>query len=193
MSSKKSKQPPVILITGASGSGKSSVMDNLLKRKLKIVKFVTYTTRPKRPGERHGRDYWFVTVPQFKKMLAKKEFYEWAEVYDHYYGSSKKEMARLLKGKKSIVFIIDAQGARTFQEIMPGVITIFLDTPMKSLKERLKKRGTKIYDLKRRISELVKENRFRKRANYVVPNLDNKLNQAVNNVAIIIRGLTRRA
>lgn len=180
--------PPIVLLTGASGAGKSSVLDALLKdKKLPIVRFVTNTTRPKRPGETHGKDYWFLDKKEFESELKHGHFYEWAHVYDNYYGSSKKEMTRLLKGKKAIIMILDVQGTRTIKKHHPEAISIFIDAPTTSLRHRLKERGTDITDLKRRLAEIAKEKRHKTKADVAILNKDGDLKQTISQVKRLIQ------
>lgn len=180
--------PPIILLTGASGAGKSTVLDELLKdKKLPLVRFVTNTTRAKRPGEKHGKDYWFLDKEAFEGEIKHGTFYEWAHVYDNYYGSSKKEMARLLKGKKAIVMILDVQGTRTIKKHHPEAIAIFIDAPTVSLRHRLKERGTDITDLKRRLAEIAKEKKYKAKADVTILNKDGTLKQTVSQVKQLIQ------
>lgn len=182
------KHPPIILLTGASGAGKSTVLDVLLKKRTEpIKKFVTCTTRPKRPGERNGREYHFLTRDAFEKDIADGRFYEWAIVYNNYYGSSKTEMARLLKGKKAIVMILDVQGTRTMKRHHPEAISVFIDAPTQSLRARLHERGSDMNDMKRRLAEIAKERRFRTKADIVLVNNDGSLTQTVSAVQKLIR------
>jgi guanylate kinase len=182
------KHPPIILLTGASGAGKSSVLDILLKKRgLPIVKFVTCTTRPMRPGERNGREYHFLTHEAFEQEIANDRFYEWANVYNNYYGSSKTEMSRLLKGKKAIVMILDVQGTKTMKHHHPEAIAIFIDAPTASLRTRLKERGSDMNDLKRRLAEIAKEKRFKSKADVVILNRDGDLKQTIEQVERVIR------
>jgi guanylate kinase len=186
--------PPIVLLTGPSGAGKSSVADTLLKtRPIKLKKFVTCTTRSKRPGERHGREYWFLTRKAFEKGIAKKQFFEWANVYGHYYGSSRLEMARLLKGRLPILTIIDVQGMKTYKKLYPNTIVIFLDAPKRDLEHRLEARHPDPKDLKRRIAMITREEKLKRLADVVITNRNGKLQQTVRAVTRTIKNATRRA
>lgn len=178
---------PIILITGASGAGKSTVRDRLLADKsLPAVKFITCTTRAKRPGERDGRDYWFFDHDTFTKKIEAGEMYEWALVYDNYYGSSKGEMERLAAKKKAILMVVDVQGMRTLKKAHPEAIAIFLDAPLRSLEHRLEGRGTDPKELSLRLRAYAKEEKARKLADHVIVNRDGQLRRTLATVRKII-------
>jgi len=161
--------PPLIIITGPSGAGKSTVVDEILtdaaaRRAMPLRKFVTCTTRDKRPGEKDGRDYHFLSRKEFEMDLKAGWFFEHAEVYGNLYGSSRREMEKLFKGKKPIIGILDVQGAKTVKNIYPDAFTIFIDAPKKSLVARLKARNPDPQELKRRIAKMEKEKKLRRRS-----------------------------
>lgn len=180
--------PPIILLTGPSGAGKSTIAHILLtKRPIRLKKFVTYTTRPKRPGERNGTDYWFVTRTTFEEDIAQNVFFEWANVYGNYYGSSRREMERQLKGRTPILIVIDVQGMRTLKKLYPNTFVIFLDAPRENLRHRLEERGNDLKDLKRRLATIAKEERLKRLADIVIVNEEGKLPQTVARVVRVIR------
>jgi len=171
---------PIIIVTGPSGAGKSTVAEKLFERqKLPLRRFITCTTRAKRPGERHGREYWFLSREEFEADIAKDFFFEYANVYGNYYGSSKKEMERLLKGRKAIFMVIDVQGARTVKKLFPQAFVVFLDAPKASLVHRLEERGTDPKDLKRRSAKIATEEKFGEKADLVIVNEDGELTQTI--------------
>jgi len=114
------------IITGPSGVGKTTICRILKERLPELTKFVTTTTRPPRPGEVNGRDYYFVTEAQFKKDIANNEFFEWDHHYGNYYGSSKIKFTEFVNTTPLGVFILDPTGARTVKSLMPEIITIFV-------------------------------------------------------------------
>lgn len=170
--------PLLIILTGPSGSGKSTILDLLKVRKpLPFQRFVTCTTRAKRPGEKNGKDYWFVSREDFERDLKKKLFFEWAEVYGNYYGSSKTEFERLATSKKPILMVLDVQGAETIKRAIANTFIVFLDASKKSLTDRLKKRGTDAAEMKRRTAQLAEEETHRGIADVYIKNMEGKIEE----------------
>lgn len=102
---------------------------------------VSHTTRPPRPGERDGRDYFFVSRPVFDRMLARGEFVEWAEVYGHLYGTSHRGLERAQAAGHDVLLDIDVQGHRQVRRRMPEAVSIFLLPPsFRELARRLERR-----------------------------------------------------
>lgn len=186
--------PPIILITGASGAGKSTVVDELFKRQEPVVaRFITCTTRAKRSGERHGKDYWFLSVADFKRKIQHHSFYEWANVYGNYYGSAKRELNRALKGKKPVIIVVDIQGAHAIKQAHPEAFSIFIDAPTKELKQRLIDRGCYNDDLKQRLARIATEKRYRPKADLVITNKNGQLERTILKTAEAIRAVQARS
>lgn len=170
----------LFVLTGPSGAGKSSVAKALFSRYPEsLQKFITCTTREPRPGEQHGKDYWFLSPAEFEQRKAEQGFFEWALVYGHSYGSSTAEMERVLAGEKPVLIILDVQGAKTVKHLYPQTTLLFLDAPKNSLLQRLEERGTDAEDLKRRAAKIDEEERFRGQADIIISNADGELEQAI--------------
>lgn len=170
--------PLLIILTGPSGSGKSTILDLLKARKpFPFQRFITCTTRAKRPGEKNGTDYWFVTREDFEQDLKKNRFFESAEVYGNYYGSSKKEFERLATSKKPILMVLDVQGAETMKRAVANTFIVFLDASKKALTDRLKKRGTDAAEMKRRTDQLTEEEMHRGIADTYIKNKEGEIEE----------------
>ena len=140
------KKGKVFIISGPSGSGKTTLYKRLLADKsLKnhITKSISVTTRSKREGERHGRDYFFVSHKMFAYKRRAGHFLESMKVFDNYYGTPLKAVKDILKTGKNVLLCIDVKGAKVVARKIPKSITIFLQPPdMKELKKRLVARGS---------------------------------------------------
>ncbi|MEW6989788.1 guanylate kinase [Colwelliaceae bacterium 6441] len=134
----------LFILSAPSGAGKSSLISALLKQdspRLMQVS-VSHTTRSPRPGEVDGEHYHFVTVEQFKHHIAKHEFYEYAEVFENFYGTSETAIDEQLAKGIDVFLDIDWQGAQQVRMKKPDVTTIFISPPSKQeLANRLRSRG----------------------------------------------------
>jgi len=136
----------MVIISGPSGCGKTTLHKALLESprlKGKLVKSISATTRSKRPGERPGRDYLFISTKTFEERIKKGYFLEWEKVFGHYYGTPKKQALNLLKKGINVLLCIDVKGAKTVAREFPQALKIFIKAPsMKVLEARLKARGS---------------------------------------------------
>lgn len=136
----------LIIISGPSGAGKSTVVQRLLQEcPLPLVLSVSATTRPPRPGEENGMDYWFLTAEEFAKRKENGEFLECKEVFGrgYWYGTLVETVSAGLTTKKWVILEIDVQGAASVLDRFPGAITVFVHPgSMKELERRLRNRGT---------------------------------------------------
>jgi len=132
------------IVSAPSGAGKSSLINALLaeKRDWTVQVSVSHTTRAPRTGEKDGKHYHFVDVATFKKLIEEKAFFEWAEVFGNYYGTSRITIEEALAQGIDIFLDIDWQGARQVREMMPQAKGIFILPPSRNeLEARLNKRG----------------------------------------------------
>ncbi len=137
----------------------------LLELDRKFAFSVTCTTRPRRPGEVHGRDYYFVTEPQFLRLKRDGKLLEWAKVHGNYYGTPVRSVRDVLAKGRIPVMTIDVKGARAVRRLFPDAVTVFLLPPdMKTLLKRLRGRGESGDGLKVRMrtarAELGEAHRF---------------------------------
>ncbi|MDK1312639.1 guanylate kinase [Pseudoalteromonas ardens] len=132
----------LFILSAPSGAGKSSLIKALLERQDKVRVSVSHTTRAPRPGENNGEHYHFVSVDEFKALINQNDFFEWAQVFDNYYGTSKQAIENQLAQGIDVFMDIDWQGARQVRKLLPEVKTIFILPPSKqALEERLNNRG----------------------------------------------------
>jgi guanylate kinase len=133
----------LLTICAPSGTGKSTLINMLIKEQPQFGFSVSYTTRPPRPREVHGKDYFFVDQQEFALLREKDFFAEWAKVHDNYYGTPKKEILKALQAGKSLIFDIDVQGAAQLKKNLDTGVFVFIFPPsLNALEKRLLKRGT---------------------------------------------------
>lgn len=144
------KQGKLIVFSAPSGSGKTTIVRHLLAQpELNLAFSVSATSRPRRPREKHGEHYYFMTISEFKKHIREGDFLEWEEVYrDNFYGTLKSEVERLWKEGKNVIFDIDVAGGLRIKKKFPEqTLAVFVKPPsVDELKIRLKKRSTESDD-----------------------------------------------
>ncbi|RTR29314.1 guanylate kinase [Shewanella atlantica] len=133
----------LFIVSAPSGAGKSSLISALLKDKPTDKQVsVSHTTRQPRPGEVNGQHYHFVTVEEFKALIEDNAFFEWAEVFGNYYGTSRKVIEQTLNEGIDVFLDIDWQGAQQVKKLMPEAIGVFILPPSRAeLERRLTGRG----------------------------------------------------
>lgn len=135
--------PLIIVISAPSGTGKTTIVRELIKNNKDLVASVSYTTRKKRANEIDGKDYNFVSSELFSSMVEEKSFLEHAKVFDCFYGTPKKEVEDNLNNGLSVILEIDWQGAMQIKKERPDCLMLFIIPPSKEeLMLRLRKRGT---------------------------------------------------
>ena len=189
------RKAKLVIISGPSGCGKTTLNKALLQSPLlkgKLVKSISATTRSKRPGERQGRDYLFISNKTFEEKIKKGYFLEWEKVFDHYYGTPKKQALNLLKKGINVLLCIDVKGAKTVGQEFPQALKIFIKAPsLKVLEARLKARGSESREsLKMRLKIARKELKEARHYDYVIINAN--LNKALGQLQQIVRQELRR-
>ncbi len=160
------------IISAPSGTGKTSLVKALLDSLTDTKVSISHTTRPMRPGEIEGVHYHFIEKAEFEAMLSRREFIEYAQVYDYYYGTSKTWVAEQLQQGIDVILEIEWQGAGQVREQFPEAISIFILPPaLSALEERLRRRGQdEEVVILRRLSEAVQEVRCCNEYDYMVIN-----------------------
>ncbi|MFL6662760.1 MAG: guanylate kinase [Rhizobacter sp.] len=132
----------LFVVAAPSGAGKSSLVKSLLELDSHLVVSVSHTTRKPRGQEQDGREYHFIDEKTFRKMVAAGDFFEWAEVHGHLYGTSKAGVESLVAGGQDVVLEIDWQGALQIKKLFPNAVLIFILPPSYGeLAQRLHRRG----------------------------------------------------
>ena len=142
MSQTKSTQGKVVIVSGPSGVGKSTICQEVLKRLSNGYLSVSVTARPKDESEADGREYWFISEQEFRNRIDKGLLLEYAEVFGNLYGTPRDKVEEALRTGKTVLLEIDVQGAKQVKARFPDAVMIFVLPPTaKTLAERLSRRG----------------------------------------------------
>lgn len=176
----------LFVFSAPSGSGKTTIVRDILKQYPEFLFSVSATTRKRRNVEKDGVDYFFISEEEFKKKIDDGEFVEWEKFYDYYYGTLKKIVDANISNGLVTVFEVDVKGAISIKKVYPFATLIFIAPPsIEELKERLIKRNTESdEDLKKRIERAEMELGFKDQFDYVVNNIN--LDQAKKEAREII-------
>jgi len=141
-SSQRPSRGLLFVVSAPSGTGKTTVVEHLVERTPRLRQSISFTSRPARSGERDGVDYNFVSREAFEKMVREDAFLEWAEIFEHKYGTSRTQTELALASGTDLVLVIDVQGARQVRAQMPEAVGIFVLPPsLESLAMRLRGRN----------------------------------------------------
>ena len=179
----------LFVISGPSGAGKGTIVNAVMDQAdpSGTALSISMTTREPRPGEEDGVNYFFVTKEEFRRQIEAGGFLEYAEVYDHYYGTPKSKVVEKLNQGRDVILEIDIQGALNVKKAFPeGVLIFILPPSMEVLRNRLTGRGTDAPEvIERRLSKTRGELTFIDRYDYGVVNDD--LEEALETVQAIMR------
>ena len=179
--------PILIVVSGPSGTGKSTLITCVMEGLKGIRISVSHTTRPPRKGEADGVHYHFVSPPQFQKMIERDELLEWAEVYGYQYGTSRAEYDNAARDGYDLITDLDVVGAATVRRKIADAVTVFILPPTyDELKKRLRGRGKDDEAvMKRRLSHAIDEIRHYREYDYVLVN--DRLEECVKELKGVIR------
>ena len=164
----------LFVIAAPSGAGKSSLVKALLEQEPAMRLSISTTTRPPRPGEEHGREYFFSSKEDFLERQSAGEFLEYAEVHGNFYGTSRLALEEQVQAGKDVLLEIDWQGAQQIRRYFPQAVSVFILPPsMSALEERLRKRGQDTEDvIQYRLAGASTELAHASEFEYVIINLD---------------------
>jgi len=176
----------LFIIAAPSGCGKTSLVEALIKKTKNLCVSVSHTTRPPRPDEVNGINYYFVSINEFEEMIKNNSFVEHAMVFDNHYGSSTKLIREKLDEGVDVILEIDWQGARQVKENMPNSISIFILPPSKeALLERLQQRAQdNDATINKRMSDAQNQMQHFNEFDYLIINDD--FDSALNDLNLII-------
>ena len=183
----------LIVVSGFSGSGKGTIMNEIIRRYNNYALSVSATTRNPRPGETEGKEYFFKSVEEFEKMIAKDELIEYARYVDNYYGTPRAYVEEQLEAGKDVILEIEIQGAIKVKEKFPDTLLLFVTPPTaEELRKRLVGRGTETMDvidfrMKRAREEALGMDRY----DYLI--INDVLEDCVEEMHRIIQGEHRRS
>ena len=175
------------VVAAPSGAGKTTLVKRLLQNESEVRLSISYTTRLPRPGEENGREYHFVDVETFRRMIDQGDFLEWAEVHGNFYGTSKTWITNQMAVGSDVLLEIDWQGAQQVRAVFPEAIGVFILPPsLEELERRLTGRGTDSREvIARRLAAAQAEMRHVGEFDYAIINDD--LERALDDLRSILR------
>ena len=184
----------LIIFSAPSGAGKTTIVRHLLEKNLNLEFSVSATSRGPRHNETHGKDYYFLSVEEFKKKITNDEFLEWEEVYNgNYYGTLKSEVDRIRDLGKNVIFDVDVVGGLNIKKFYgKEALAIFVQPPsVEELRNRLKNRSTETEEkIQMRIAKAEQELSFANQFDVLITN--NDLQQACLEAEALIRGFLEK-
>jgi len=183
-----SSRARLFVISGPSGSGKSSLITDALKRLDGFEKSISVTTRPKREVEEQGKQYQFTSRQGFREMIGKGHFLEWAQYAGYYYGTPEKFVRERLARGINVILEIEVQGAMQVKDKIKEAYLIFiLTTSVDELRQRLEKRGTDSDgEIEKRLETAAAELEQKKHYDCIIVN--NNYNEALQNLIRVLTG-----
>jgi guanylate kinase len=182
-----SRKSSLIVVSGPSGAGKSTALERVLAEMDRLRFSVSHTTRPPRPGEQEGVQYFFVDEERFAKLQKDNAFLEWATVHAHRYGTSRSEYERAVQDGVDLLLDLDVQGAAQVRLRFPDAVTVFILPPsFEALERRLRGRGSgDDRSTERRLRAAAEELPLYKEYDYTVINDD--LDRTVEHLKAVVR------
>ncbi len=184
-----SKEGLLVLFSGPSGVGKDTILDVVLNKDKSLQKSISLTTRDIRENETDGKDYYFISVPEFERMINDGEVLEHAQYGSNLYGTPKAPIDKWLGEGKTVILKIEVQGAKNIKELYPDSVAIFLLPPsMEELENRLRSRGTENeQDIQKRLD--IARDEVRQSIDYDYFVVNENIDSASEDVLTIIKAL----
>lgn len=184
----------LVIVSAPSGAGKTTIVNHLLGKGLDLEFSVSATTRKPRGKETHGKEYYFISVDDFRKRIKNNEFVEWEEVYkDQFYGTLKMEIERIWSHKKHVIFDVDVKGGISLKRIFgnKGLSLFVMPPSVKELEKRLLARGTDNSDkVQERINKALEEMKLADNFDYII--LNDHLKDATEEAESIVTSFLKR-
>lgn len=190
MLNRAARQQQVWIVSGPSGSGKTTLCEALLKEdcwEKKLLRSVSFTTRPRRKGERQGRDYYFIDETEFEKLKRENAFLEHEKIFGFYYGTCKNVLLDAQKQGKDVLLCIDVKGAEAVKKtLQKNTVSIFVVAPeLDILVERLHKRSTENKkDIEKRVGRVKMEVSYAAGYDYVI--INDRFDEALTKLKAIL-------
>ncbi|HIY25676.1 MAG TPA: guanylate kinase [Candidatus Acutalibacter pullistercoris] len=182
----------LVVISAPSGGGKGTILKELFAKDDNLVLSVSATTRSPRPGEEHGKQYYFLQKEEFEELISQGKMLEYAQYVGNYYGTPREPVEQWMAQGKDVVLEIEVQGGAQIKKLMPGCVSIFILPPsMEVLEKRLRDRGTEEdATVRKRLEKAREEIPHAKDYDYVVFN--DRLEDAVEDLRAILRAEKRK-
>ena len=182
----------LVVISAPSGGGKGTILKELFAKDDNLVLSVSATTRRPRPGEEHGKQYYFLQKEEFEELISQGKMLEYAQYVGNYYGTPREPVEQWMAQGKDVVLEIEVQGGAQIKKLMPGCVSIFILPPsMEVLEKRLRDRGTEEdATVRKRLEKAREEIPHAKDYDYVVFN--DRLEDAVEDLRAILRAEKRK-
>jgi guanylate kinase len=182
-----------IIVSAPSGAGKTTIVRRLMQAGLNLEFSVSAASRPPRANEINGKDYYFLSIEEFREKISNGELLEWQEVYkDNYYGTLKREVERIWNRGHHVLFDIDVQGGMNLKKLFPDIsLSIFIMPPsLEELGKRLRHRSTETEDnIARRLEKAASEITFSGKFDKIIVNddLEKAVSEAIQTVGQFLK------
>tara|TARA_Y100000768_G_scaffold388858_1_gene387984 strand:+ start:18961 stop:19539 length:579 start_codon:yes stop_codon:yes gene_type:complete len=184
----KENKPKIFLISGPSGVGKDSVIEEIRKLYKNFHFVITAVTRDKRSDEKDGVNHFFISNEKFKSMIENDEFIEWSKVYENFYGVPKSQIEIPINQGNSVILRVDVQGAQKIKQMIPDLIMIFIKPEsLDFIDKNIRNRGENSEDeIKRRLDTAEKELSLSHHFDYIITNPEGNIKYVIESVKDII-------